>query len=148
MTPAACTRAVCNVCGLTLLLQVGTLWRHGEGLFFKVPPLASNALLTMLHPLLEDVLQTVHHFKISCLRAPFSWLEKPRNCMGQKLNCIVDVLMGVHQSTFSKLNTEFNSDLVPCNFWAFPTMKRELQGKKFQSNQWSAAHFREVDGEL
>jgi hypothetical protein len=23
-------------------------------------------------------------------------------------------------------------DLAPCNFWAFPTMKRELRGKKFQ----------------
>jgi hypothetical protein len=55
-------------------------------LFFKVPPLASDALLTMLHPLLENMLQTVDLFKISCLRAPFSWLEKPRNHMGQDLN--------------------------------------------------------------
>jgi hypothetical protein len=28
-------------------------------LFFEVPPLASDALLTTLHPLLENVLQTV-----------------------------------------------------------------------------------------
>jgi hypothetical protein len=34
------------------------LWRCGDGLFFKVPPLASDALLTTLHPLLENVLQT------------------------------------------------------------------------------------------
>jgi hypothetical protein len=61
--------------------------------------------------------------------------------MGQELNCMVDVLMGFHQPTSSKPNTEFNSDLTPCNFWAFPTMKRELQGKKFQSGQWSAAGF-------
>jgi hypothetical protein len=85
-------RAVCKVHGLTLLLQAGTLLRCGDGLFFEVHPLASNALLTMLHPLLENslqttdhMLQTVHHFKI-CLGAPFSWLEKPRNCMGQDLN--------------------------------------------------------------
>jgi hypothetical protein len=32
-------------------------------LFFEVPPLASNALLTTLHPLLKNVLQTVDHFK-------------------------------------------------------------------------------------
>jgi hypothetical protein len=102
------------------------LWRCGGGLFFKVLPLASNALFTMLHPLLENVLQTIDHFEISCLRAPFSWLEKPRNCMGQDLDCMADVLMGFHQSTFSKPNTEFISDLVPCNFWAFSTMKREL----------------------
>jgi hypothetical protein len=35
------------------------LWRCGDGLFFEVPPLASGTLLTTLHPLLENVLQTV-----------------------------------------------------------------------------------------
>jgi hypothetical protein len=48
---------------------------------FEVPPLASDALVTTLHPLPENVLHTVDQFKI-CLRAPFSWLEKPRNHMG------------------------------------------------------------------
>jgi len=47
------TRAVCKICGLTLLLRVRTLWRCDDGLFFEVPPLASNALLTAFHPLLE-----------------------------------------------------------------------------------------------
>jgi hypothetical protein len=56
--------------------------------------------------------------------------------------------MGFHQSTFSKLNIEFNSDLAPCDFCAFPTMKRELWGEKFQSDQWSVAHFQEVGGVL
>jgi hypothetical protein len=74
-------RAICKVCGLTLLLQVGTLWRCGDGLFFKVPSFASDALLTMLHPLLANVLQTIDHFEISFLRVPFSWLKNPRNCM-------------------------------------------------------------------
>jgi hypothetical protein len=72
------TRAVCKVHGLTSLLQTGTLWRCGDGLFFEVPPLASDAILTTL---LKNMLQTVDHFKI-CLGAPFTWLEKPRNCMG------------------------------------------------------------------
>jgi hypothetical protein len=54
--------------------------------FFEVPILASDALLTTLHPLLENVLQRVDHFEISCLGAPFSWLEKPRNRMGRDLN--------------------------------------------------------------
>jgi hypothetical protein len=36
------------------------LWRCGDGLFFEVPPLSSDALLTILHPLLENVLQTVY----------------------------------------------------------------------------------------
>jgi hypothetical protein len=39
-------------------------------------------------------------------------------------------------------------DLSPCDFWALPTMKRELRGKKFRSDQRSAAHFRETDGAL
>jgi hypothetical protein len=56
-----------------------TLLRCSDGLFFEVPPFASDALLTILHPLLENVLQTINHFKISCLRGPFSQLEKPRN---------------------------------------------------------------------
>jgi hypothetical protein len=118
----AYTRAVYKVRGLTLLLRVGTLWRCDDGLFFEVPPLASDALLTVLHPLLENVLQTVDNFEISCLGAPFSWLEKSRNRMGQDLDCMAHVLMGFHRSTFSKQNTEFNSDLAPYDFWAFPTM--------------------------
>jgi hypothetical protein len=35
------------------LFHVGTLWRCGDGLFFEVPPLASDALLTTLHQLNE-----------------------------------------------------------------------------------------------
>jgi hypothetical protein len=62
------------------------LWRCGDGLFFEVPPLASDALLTTLYPLLENVPQTVDHLEISYLGAPVSWLEKPRNLMGRDLN--------------------------------------------------------------
>jgi hypothetical protein len=29
----------------------------------------------------------------------------------------------------------YSPDLAPCFFWAFPTMRRELQCKKFQSDQ-------------
>jgi hypothetical protein len=81
--------------------------------------MASDALLTTLHPLLENVLQTVNHFEISYLRAPFSWLEKPRNRMGRDLNCMADVLTGFRRSTFSKPNKEFNSDLAPMRFLGF-----------------------------
>jgi hypothetical protein len=59
-----------------------TLWRCGDGLVFEVPPLASNALLTMLHPLLENVLQIIEYFEISFLGTPFLWLEKPRSHRG------------------------------------------------------------------
>jgi RNAse (barnase) inhibitor barstar len=69
------------------------LWRCSDGLFFEVPPLASDALPTTLHPLLENVLQTVDNFEISCLGAPFSWVEKLRSRMGRNLDCMADVLM-------------------------------------------------------
>jgi hypothetical protein len=65
---------------------------------------ASNALLTTLHPLLKNVPQTVDHFEISYLG---------------DLDCLADVLMGFHQSTFSKPNTEINSDLAPMRFLGF-----------------------------
>jgi hypothetical protein len=38
----------------------------------------------------------------------------------------------------------YSPDLAPCDFWAFPTVKIELRGKKFGSDQRSAAGFREV----
>jgi hypothetical protein len=77
---------------------------------FSNATLASDAVLATLHPLLENVLQTVDHFEISCLGAAFSWLEKPRNRMGRDVDCMEDVLMRFHRYTFSKPDTEFNSD--------------------------------------
>jgi hypothetical protein len=53
---------------------------------------------------------------------------------------------GVPLIHFSKLNIEFNLHLVPCDFLAFPPMKRE--SKKFWSDQRSAACFWEVGGAL
>jgi hypothetical protein len=73
---------------------------------------------------------------------------KVQKSYGANLDCTTNVLTGFHRSTFSKPNTEFNSDLVPYDFWAFPTMKRGLRGKKFRSDQRSAARFREVGGAL
>jgi hypothetical protein len=55
---------------------------------------------------------------------------------------------GLHRSTFSKLNTEFSSDLAACDFCSFSTMKKEIQCKKFRSDQRSAARFREMGGAL
>jgi hypothetical protein len=92
--------------------------------FLKYLPWLSNALFAILHPLLENVLQTTDHFKISYLRVPVSRVEKPRNCMGQDMDSMADVLMGFHRSTFSKLNIEFNSDLTPLQFLGFFNHKK------------------------
>jgi hypothetical protein len=43
--------------------------------FLEVSPLVSDALLTTLHPLLENVLQTVDHFEIGEL--PFHGWKSP-----------------------------------------------------------------------
>jgi hypothetical protein len=132
------TRTVCKFRGPALLLRVETLWRCGDGLFFEVPPLASDALLTTLHPLLE----------ISCLGAPFSWLEKPRNRMGRDLNWIL-CLAGKKWIDGSPLkHPPYSPDLAPCDFWAFPVMKEQLRRQKFRSDQRSAARFREGGGAL
>jgi hypothetical protein len=40
----------------------------------------------------------------------------------------------------------YSPDLAPCDFWVLVTMKRELRGKKFRSDQRPAAHFRQVGG--
>jgi hypothetical protein len=116
--------------------------------FFEVLPLASDALLTTLHPLLENVLQTADHFEISCVRAPFSWLEKARNRMGARseLNSMFGLEKWISGTPLE--HPPCSPDLAPCDFWAFPTIKRELLGKKFRSNQRSAARFREVGGAL
>jgi hypothetical protein len=140
--------AVCKVRGFNLLLRVGTLWRCGDGLLFEVHPLASDALFATLHPLLENVLQTVDHFEISCLETSFSWWKKPRNRMGRDLNWI---LCSVQKKWIGGTPLEhppYSLDLAPCDFWAFPTMKKELWSKKFLSDQRSAARFREVGGAL
>jgi hypothetical protein len=47
----------------------------------------------------------------------------------------------------SKLNTEFNSDLAPCDFWFFPTMKRSPAARNFEVIN-GAARFREEGGAL
>jgi hypothetical protein len=106
-------------------------------------------------------LQRSTHFSKTCCRPfiaskflaplelPFHGWKSPEIARaGRDLDCKVDVLMGFHRSTFSKRNREFNSDLAPCDFWAFPTTKRELRCNKFPSDQRSAARFREVGGAL
>jgi hypothetical protein len=38
----------------------------------------------------------------------------------------------------------YSSDIAPCGFWAFPTMKRELQYPPEAFGKRSAARFQEV----
>jgi hypothetical protein len=59
------------------------LWRCGDGLFSEVSPLATDAILTTLHPLLENVLQTVDQFKIIALELPFHGWKSPEIAQGE-----------------------------------------------------------------
>jgi hypothetical protein len=104
-------------------------------------------------------LQRSAHFSKTCCRPlitskflaselTFHGWKSPEIAWGRDLDCMADVLMGFHRSTFSKPNTESNSDLAPCDFRAFLTKKSELRCKKFRSDQRSAARFREVGGAL
>jgi hypothetical protein len=120
-------RAICKVRGLTLLLRVGTLWRCGDGLFFEVPPLAGDALLTTLHPLLENVFQIVCRMLQEDsgtggfnLGAPFSWLEKPRNRMERDLDCMADVLMGFHRLVASIVTFQSRNADAPLRLLRHP----------------------------
>jgi hypothetical protein len=110
------TKAVCKVRGLTLLLRVETFWRYDDGLFFEVPPLVSDALLTTLHSLLENVLQTVDHFEIACLGARFSCLEKPRHLMGRDLNRILCSAWKKRIGGTPSEHPLYSPDLAPCDF--------------------------------
>jgi hypothetical protein len=96
---------------------------------FQSTSLGKRRTSSTPHPFLKNVLQTVDHFEISCHKALFSWLEK------------VDQWNPIRTSTNSP-------DLTQCDFWAFPNMERELQSKKFRSDQQSAARFQEVGGVL
>jgi hypothetical protein len=125
------TRRVCKVRGLTLLLLVGTLWMRGDAPSFEVPPLVSDAFLTTLHPLLENMLKTVDQFEISCLGAPFLWLKKPRNRMGAR----------------SALNSVFDSEEVdrwkPITASALQSRSRPMRFLCF-SNYWKGTPRQEI----
>jgi hypothetical protein len=125
------TRAVCKFRGLTLLLRVGNLWRCGDGLFFEVSLLTIDAFLTTLHPLLEDLLQTVDHFEISCPGTSFSWLENPRNRMGRDLDCMTDVLMGFHRYIFSS-RTQNSIQIRSMRFLGFSNHEKSSEARNLE----------------
>jgi hypothetical protein len=85
----------------------------------EVPRLASDALLTTLHPLLENVLQTVDYFEISCFGAPFSWLKKPRNRKERDLDCMAGVLMVLYRSIFFQAENKIQFRSRPMRFLGF-----------------------------
>jgi hypothetical protein len=128
------TRPVWKVRGLTLLLWVGILWKCGDGLSFEVPPLASDALLTTLHPLLENVLQTVDHFQISCLEAPFSWLKKPEVAWG-KSELYGGCCNGVPPIHFFQAEHKIQFTSCPIRFLGFSNHENGAQRQEI--SKWS-----------
>jgi hypothetical protein len=95
------------------------LWRCGDGLFFEVPSLASDALLTMLHPLLENVLQTIDHFEIYCLRAPFSFVGKAQKSHGARPGLYGRCSDGVPPIHFFEVKHRIQFRSCPMQFLGF-----------------------------
>jgi hypothetical protein len=62
-------------------------------------------------------------------------LEKPRNCMAWDLDCMVDVLMGFHLTTFSKSNTEFKFRSHPIQFLGFSNHEKGTPRQEI--SKWS-----------
>jgi hypothetical protein len=103
-------------------------------------------------------LQRSTHFSKTCCRPlitskflaselPFhGWKAQKSHGARSELNSVVGL-----EKWFGGAPSEhppYSPNLAPCDFWALPTMKRELRGKKFRSDQRSAARFREVGGAL
>jgi len=83
------------------------------------------------------LLQCSTHFSKTCYRlsitSKFLTSELPfRGCKSPDLDCMVDVLMGFHWSTFSKLNTEFNSDLTHVISGLFQPWKGSSEARNFE----------------
>jgi hypothetical protein len=126
--------------------QVSHPYSTTEKLQFCI--LASFALLTTPNPLLENMLQTVDNFEISCLRAPFFMVRKAQKSHGARSGLYGGCSNGVLPVHFFKTEhrIQFRSRLM--RFLGFSVMKRELRGEKFPCDQRSAARFREVGGAL
>jgi hypothetical protein len=122
-------RVICKVRGLTLLLQVGTLWKCSDGFFFEVSPLASDALLTTLHPLLENVLQNVDHFEISCLGAPLFMVRNDQKSHGARSGLYGGCSNGVPPIHFFQAENRIQFTSRPMRFLVFSNHKKRAPRK-------------------
>jgi hypothetical protein len=116
--------------------------------FSKYPPWQATHFLKRSTHFSKTCCRPLITSKFLASELTFHGWKSPEIALGRDLDCMADVLIGFHRSTLSKPNTEFHSDLAPCDFWAFLTMKRKLRSKKFRRDQRSAARFREVGGAL
>jgi hypothetical protein len=140
-------RTVCKVHELILLFRLRTLWRCGDGLFSNYLPWQAMHFLQRSTHFSKTCCRPLITSKFLASELPFHGWKSPEIAWGET-GLYGGCSDGVPPIHFSKPNTEFNSDLTPYDFWAFPTMKRELRGKKFRSDQRCAARFREVGGAL
>jgi hypothetical protein len=86
----------------------------------------------MLHPFLENVLWAVDWFEISCLGAPFSWLEKPRNHMGRDMSGILCPACKKWIDGTLLEHLPYCPYLAPMQFLVFLTMKESSEARNFK----------------
>jgi hypothetical protein len=85
------------------------------------------------------VLQIIDPFEISCLRASFSWLEKPKNHMGQDLNWILCSVWKKWIGGTPLEHPSYSPDLTPCDFVAFQTTKSDIRfdgAQRLEISKW------------
>jgi hypothetical protein len=115
-------------------------WTHfitPSGNFVEVRwrSLFRDALLTTLHPFLENELQTFDLFALSCLVAPFSRLEKPRNRMGRDPNWIPCSAWKNWIGETPLEHPSYSPDLAPLQFLGF--INHEKGATRQEISKWS-----------
>jgi hypothetical protein len=88
--------------------------------FFEVTPFASDALLTTLHSLLKNVLQTVDR----------GW--KSPEIAWSGIWTVWRMLKWSSTDPLFPSRAQINSDLAPCDFRTIPTMNRDSEARNFE----------------
>jgi hypothetical protein len=104
--------------------------------FSKAPPLASDTLRTTFYPLLENVLQTVDHFEISCLGAPFLFIVgKAQKSRGVRSGLYGGCSNGLPPSHFSQAEHRIQFKSLRMRFLVF--FNHEKGDPLHEISKWS-----------
>jgi hypothetical protein len=111
------TRTVWKFRGFTLLIRVGTSWRCGDGLFFSIPPVTSDVLLT----------SSTHFSKTCCrllitskfLASDLSLVGKAQKSHGARSGLYVGCSNGVPSIQFFQAEQGIHFGSRPVRFLGF-----------------------------
>jgi hypothetical protein len=141
-------RPVYKVHGLTLLLRVGTLWRCDDGLLIRSISLDKRCTSYNAPPISRKRAADRSSLRNFLPRCSLFMVGKAQKSHGARSGLYGECSNGIPPIHFFQAENRIQFRFPPCNFWVLQTMKREFRGKKFRSDQRSAARFREVSGAL